>query len=163
MNKAPLFIAIFVIVLLGGVILWVFISPPGGLKPASLSPKASEDVSTAPAPLPSGRATRVSEGDTTKLPLVIFSEAGFSPEVIKVKEGDSGVDCLVAVFNKTSAPLTLGLGTYDSNATSPYSPVPSGGNMIIDPRFRVPEVVFHNRAKPDQKFSVVLEGLCKLD
>ncbi|QQG45263.1 MAG: hypothetical protein HYW89_04690 [Candidatus Sungiibacteriota bacterium] len=161
MSKTPLFIAIFVILILGGVIVWIFIFPPEGWKPAP--PPQNKEVSETPASLPSGRTTRISEEDTAKLPLITYSSDGFSPRTIRVKEGDSGVNCLVAVLNKDSAPLALGLGKYDPKITPSYASIPTGESMLLDPRFRVAEIIFHNHAKPHHEFSVILEGECQLD
>ncbi len=161
MSRNAIFVAAIGGVVMLAVIVFVMLrlaSAPEETHQASPEPRA------APSSPPSQDTPQVQISDEALTgPTVYYTKTGFFPPEVSVKVASGG--CIVQIINQTSESLTLRLSPYDpKGVTGPqYEPVPTGGAILIDPRFRVPEIAFHDRVHPDKEFSVTLGTGCKLE
>lgn len=96
---------------------------------------------------------------------VRYTSTGFIPEKIAVSTDEGGL-CLTPVVNETNESLILRLGPADKSGSSgpQYEAVHPGESVIIDPRFRIPEVSFFDFSHPERgSFSVALGTGCMLE
>ena len=116
------------------------------------SPPLSENTAT----------TRISEERKFKEAVVRYKNGRFLPQEVILGQGDYGADCLITVINESSKPLTLRLSPHTERTDwgAQYDVIPSQGKLIIDPRFRIPKIAFHNHEKPVEEFSVNLGPVC---
>lgn len=91
---------------------------------------------------------------------VTYKDGKFTPQEVTVES--AGGSCTLRIINSGSAPLTIRLSPPPprDNWGAMYDPIPPGGELIIDPRFRIPEIAFYNKEKPSEEFSVKLGPGC---
>lgn len=106
----------------------------------------------------------VKNADEYRGGVVRYKESGFSPTKIKLEEGGTGFGCLLKIINDSKDPLIVRLGPYEmsvkDNYGVKYDPVPSGGEILLDPRFgrRTEEILNFN--KPQDKFFIEFGTTC---
>jgi len=85
----------------------------------------------------------------------------FVPTHIKLVQSSSG--CFISVANESSASLVLRLSPHSlrDDIGVLYSEVKPGEAMLLDPRFRVEKIAFHNHKNPIEEFSVELGEGCR--
>lgn len=110
-------------------------------------------------------AARVVTGEESSEPSVTYRTGEFDPQKLTLKANNSGGGCFVRVVNASANPLAIELGPYSAGdyRGPQYAAIPPGGNVLIDPRYRIPKIVFYNRDKPAEDFLVELEKGCKLE
>lgn len=89
-------------------------------------------------------------------------ENGFIPNRIKIKPEESGLGCFIKIVNKSVKPLTIRLSPHSSkdNHGFLYPSIPPGEDSIIDPRYRIEKIAFHNHEKPKDDFFVDMNSQC---
>lgn len=106
----------------------------------------------------------IKSADEYKGQVVRYKESGFSPSKIKLEENGTGFGCLLKIVNESKNPLVVRLGPYEmsvkDNYGVKYDPIPSGGEILIDPRFgrRTEEILNFN--KPQDKFFIEFGTTC---
>lgn len=124
--------------------------------PASLPPTTSSTSTI------HTNTTKVQENAPALTSTVVYTASGFTPAVVVVRDNNDHTGCFVAVFNKSVSALTIRLSPYSSedNLGVLYPPIPPGQSVLIDPRYRVPKIAFHNHTNPAQEFSVAFDQTC---
>lgn len=114
---------------------------------------------------PTGPVAKIVSGSESGEPSVVYGGGKFVPQKLVLKANGSGGGCLIRVINSSSNPLTIELGPYNKGdyRGPQYAAIPPGGNILIDPRYRIPKIVFYNRDKPTDDFLVELGDGCKLE
>lgn len=106
----------------------------------------------------------VKNADEYRGGVVRYKESGFSPSQIKLEESGTGFGCLLKIANDSKSPLVVRLGPYDmsvkDNYGVKYAPIPSGGEMLLDPRFGRRTEEFLNFQKPEHKFMIEFGTTC---
>jgi hypothetical protein len=153
--KDSIFIKLIIGVVLIGVAIFVVFRHGG---------ETDKDIRTV-APVPEEEKkdnnTTMISGDNFSGPVVRYTGAEFVPQEILLTPENGG--CLVTVLNEDRQDLTVRLGPHNLEGNDPgfsYDSVPPGEAQIIDPRYRIDEISFHNHARPGPDFSVTLDSLC---
>ncbi|GEM_PF-6990970 len=111
----------------------------------------------------SNTSSKTSVGEATSdQNTILYSDAGFQPSKVNLKNAKSSEDCLLRIENQSQTALLLRLSPYSptDNQGFPYNVILTGKSGVIDPRYRIEKITFHNRNKPTDEFEVVLGGLC---
>ena len=121
-----------------------------------------------PAPDKSGNVpatpVTVKNADEYRGQVIRYKESGFSLSRIKLEQDETGLGCILKIANDSKDPLIVRLGPYEmsvkSNYGFKYNPIPSGGEILIDPRFgrRTEEILNFN--KPQDKFFIEFGTTC---
>jgi hypothetical protein len=95
---------------------------------------------------------------------IYYKSGSFTPAVIHMKDNAENDGCLLTLVNEGENDLKIGLSPHNENGDpgSDYPPVPPGGKLIFDPRYRVTEIKFHDHKNPSSGFEVILDGKCSL-
>lgn len=111
---------------------------------------------------PAGASTRIINEREFAGPSLTYASGVFSPKEFTIKQNDTGDGCLIRIFNQSSQALNIRLSPHSpkDDRGFHYSAIPPGSAGIIDPRYRLPDVAFHNHDKPDEEFSVHLDESC---
>lgn len=110
----------------------------------------------------SGGTTRIVEEKEFTGASSTYASGTFSPQKLTVRQNENGDGCLIRIFNKSGRALTIRLSPHSvkDDRGFQYSPILSGGVGIIDPRYHLSDVAFHNHEKPTEEFSVHLDESC---
>lgn len=94
---------------------------------------------------------------------VIYKNGAFSPLSITIQNKNTG-SCIVSVGNQGSKPLLIRLSPHSEkdDTGSLYPEIPPGESILIDPRYRIPNITFHNHRNPAEEFKVILGEGCTL-
>lgn len=96
--------------------------------------------------------------------VVRYKEGGFLPANLKLEEKGTGFGCLLKIVNESKSPLVIRLGPYEmsvrDNYGVKYTPMPAGGEILIDPRFGRRTEEFLNFQKPEHKFTIEFGKTC---
>lgn len=113
---------------------------------------------------PSGNKTIIQESDT-KSNIVFYRSGLFVPKEIKVENNDGGGSCFITILNESDKNLEIRLSPHknEGDLGPRYDLVIPQGNLVLDPRFRIPEIAFHNHSLPFAEFKVILGKGCTLD
>lgn len=125
------------------------------------SPINSKIESELPEPAPQKEANRTTITDEEPAGATVVYIAGkFIPTDIKLVRASS--DCFISIVNKSSAPLLLRLSPHSpkDDVGALYPEVKPGDVMLLDPRFRVEKIAFHNHKNPAEEFLVTLGEGC---
>lgn len=108
--------------------------------------------------------TKISEERKFKEAVVRYKNGGFLSQEVILGQDDYGADCLITVINESPKPLTIRLSPHTERTDwgAQYDAIPPQGELIIDPRFRIPKIAFHNHEKPSEEFSVNLGEPCTI-
>ena len=111
-----------------------------------------------------GREPDQGESVKPSQPEVIYKDGKFTPAQITLQGSNPGSNCLLSILNRSSSTLTIRLSPpgKGDNWGPQYEVVFPGKELLIDPRFRIPEIAFYNKEKPSEEFSVKLAGGCGL-
>lgn len=158
MKARILLIVSGVVVFFGLGAFFLFRSIPQAAKEDLSGPSRSQEARE----VQSGGGTRIVEEQEFSGSSVIYTSGIFSPASITIKENAIGDGCLIRIFNKGDHTLTIRLSPHSAKDDRgfQYSPILSGGAGIIDPRYHLSDVAFHNHEKPVEEFSVHLEKSC---
>lgn len=138
----------------------------GGLVIFFLGQKESPEVST---PASNEKEASAVEAGVTKIVdeppksgSVVYENGKFFPKAVILQGGEGG--CLVSVQNKSSEPLLVRLSPHDpaDRQGMQYPEIPPGQSILIDPRFRIPTIAFHNHKNPAEEFLVDPGNACKI-
>ena len=114
-------------------------------------------------PLPSPPApTRITDKEKLSNLAIRHSEKGFVPTRIKVSREMPEGSCLIRIINEGALPLIIRLSPHHPKDDWGvlYPPIPSKSSSIIDPRYRIETIAFHNHEKPSEEFKVDLDSQC---
>lgn len=113
---------------------------------------------------PSGNKTIIQESNT-KSNIVFYRSGSFAPKEIKVENQNNEGSCFITIFNESDKNLEIRLSPHKNEGDQGprYDIISSQGNLILDPRFRIPEIAFHNHNFPSAEFKVILGEGCILD
>lgn len=113
---------------------------------------------------PFGNKTIIQENDT-KSNTVFYRSGSFIPKEIKVKNKNGEGSCFITIFNESDKNLEIRLSPHKNEGDfgPRYDLVLPQGSLILDPRFRIPEIAFHNHNSPSAEFKVILGEGCTLD
>lgn len=165
MELKPILIALGVVVLFIG-LLTVVINFVGDRNTPLESSVKLPERSEEPPPSTSVKKFRPDTGQNQVLPpsVVVYSEAGFTPKKVIISGSDPNEGCLLTIINSSSAELLIRLSPHSEkdDVGFPYSPIPPGKSLRIDPRYRLEKIVFHNHKNPVQEFGVELGSSCVL-
>lgn len=135
----------------------------GGETPAT-EPGASSTSSPTPDTTPTPNPGTVHIKDKEDFPgsAVTYTAQDFSPRTIKIKFNGSYDSCMVSVTNLTKEELVVRLSPHDPKDGWGflYNPIPPNGSLILDPRYRIPKIAFHNHKNPAHEFIVDLDPKC---
>jgi len=159
MTKKSLFLFVVVtFALVGGIIsLALYLFPANEYKEALENKSGESDKIPVNNSAPN-KTTIHEEGERGAQ--VLYRDGKFSPSSVTVDL--AGGSCTLRIINFDSAPLTIRLSPPPprDNWGAMYAPILPGGELIIDPRFRIPEIAFYNKEKPSEEFSVKLGEGC---
>lgn len=114
-----------------------------------------------------GTETRAVSENNLVLPTITYREHRFAPITTALEQNASSTGCVIQVTNQSNAPLIIRLSPHEKalkgNHGGQYDPVPPKGSIIIDPRFDLGYVSFHNHAKPSEEFHVRIGNSCRSD
>ncbi|MBI2640528.1 MAG: hypothetical protein HYW91_01420 [Candidatus Sungbacteria bacterium] len=115
--------------------------------------------------LPRGSTVGIKSGEEAPAATIQYFASGFSPKKILLRQDTGGYGCLLQIVNASNQSLIIRLSPHSDKDEQgfAYDPIPAGGISLIDPRYRIPKIAFHNHEKPDEEFSVELGEGCKLD
>ncbi len=110
----------------------------------------------------SGGGTRIIEEREFGGLSVIYNSGVFSPKSITLKETGTGDGCLIRISNVSKSPLIIRLSPHSAKDDRgfQYSPILPGSAGIIDPRYHLADVSFHNHERPVEEFSAHLDESC---
>lgn len=113
---------------------------------------------------PSGNKTII-QGSDTKSNIIFYRSGAFTPKEIKVENNNGEGSCFITIFNESDKNLEIRLSPHKNEGDQGprYDLVLSQGSLILDPRFRISEIAFHNHNLPSAEFKVVLGEGCTLD
>jgi hypothetical protein len=92
-----------------------------------------------------------------------YKNNGFFPAAVELRQNESGLGCLLKIINNSDRELLLRLSPYDPSDRRGFSfkAVEPGGSIKIDPRHGTSTVLlFHNRHRPADEFTVKLDKNC---
>ena len=168
MNKEYIFWLLLGIVFIAALAILTFftiksfnnVESPANKKDQQMFPSAGIEKSTES----NGNKVIIKDSDPNSR-LIYYRDGRFVPREIKVEnKGDEG-SCFVTIVNNSQENLEIRLGEYKNEPYQGpnYDLIPPQGNLILDPRFRIPEVIFYNRNTPSAEFKVILGTGCALD
>lgn len=105
----------------------------------------------------------VAPSDDSDFATVEYTDSGFTPISLELKQNESGLGCLLKIVNNSSGELLLRLSPYDPEGKRgfSFSPVAPGEAIKIDPRHgSLNPLSFHNRHDPSKEFTVTLDSNC---
>lgn len=140
-------------------------SSPDSSSSRNITVPAPEPVTSPVVPPPAASAkTTITEEDTDIVTVRYRATDGFSPKQITITSAGLRA-CIFRVINESNTPLTIRLSPHrpQDDWGSPYPPIPSHGESLIDPRYRLDRIAFHNHEKPAEELRVSLEEACKLE
>lgn len=154
---STIFIGLCVMLLLGGALF--YIKSRNTEEPARELPAAGATENP-----PAMGGARVIDEEKFEGPVISYTDSGFVPSSIALTKEDAGsTECLIKFKNNSSGELLIRLGPPQEtdNKGFPYDPVPSGGAVIIDPRYsHILKEEFYNRKNPAHRLAVELKDLC---
>lgn len=122
-------------------------------------PKITKTENVEKSKTPEAGVTKIVDSAPTS-GMVVYENGKFSPS--RVNLGDTESNCVISVMNKSAAPLLVRLSPHsptDSQGVL-YPEIQPGQSMLLDPRFRIPAIAFHNHRNPREEFSVDLGSVC---
>ena len=92
--------------------------------------------------------------------VVEYKNGIFTPSVIKI---DKSMGCILGVINASNKVLKLGLSPHAEKGDTgfSYTETPPGETILVDPRYRIDKIAFHDHNHPGSELQVQLEGTCK--
>ncbi len=163
-KNALFFVIIGAVVLLAVAVFFILRTLPGGEKDSKDSLEEPPSPALLQVPAATGPKTTISD-EAPRESVIRYTLSGFIPQEIMV--GVTGQEaCVITIVNETNESLVLRLGPYDpDDAIGPqYDAVDPGESILIDPRFRIPEIAYHDRAHPERgEFSIILGAGCALE
>lgn len=125
-------------------------------------PVESQTQKSSGSPLRGGSQTTIRDNAELETAVVTYDGSKFSPEKVSITSEPGNQSCLLTVVNKSFVPLSIRLSPHDPKDERgfPYPAVLPGEQSIIDPRYRIPEISFHNHEKPNESFSISLAEGC---
>lgn len=99
----------------------------------------------------------IPQEDTTPKATVFYSGNEFTPNNVVVKDA-----CLLEIVNKSEEPLLIRLNPHSekNNIGVQYPKIAPENSLLLDPRYRIPQIGFHNHGNPNHAFSVTLDKEC---
>lgn len=161
-NKQTLLVALFLLILLGiGGFILIFILPPYLETSNKISPPKDTfySLKNIPTQAPS---VKILPSTSFKGPVVKYENGFFYPSKLTLDNNEAGGWCLLSVFNGGQSDLIIRLNPHKEVGDTgfAYEPVLPGKSLVIDPRYNIPDVVFHNHKKPGAQFFVHLNPPC---
>lgn len=156
-----IYIGVFVIFFLVIAAVTIFLKH-NALQETKLQEKEAESIlNTEPIAPQKGNSPEIPT-DNIKKPVVTYRTSGFSSSVVMVEEHDSD-GCFITIQNESPRELLIRLSphTEADNWGSQYPPIEPGGELIIDPRYRITSVAFHNHKNPKEEFMVNFGAGCR--
>jgi|SRR3989344_1752847 len=94
---------------------------------------------------------------------VFYMGSKFTPQSITIQNKDND-GCILSLTNQDLKPLLIRLSPHSEKDDRGvlYPEILPGESMLIDPRYRIPEIAFHNHKNPHEEFRVVLGESCVL-
>lgn len=159
------FTSILIIVLLAGIgsfLIYEFVRPSGIQSENNLSKVTPESGQSSNVTKSTGASTKIQEKIAPSGQVVEYTPGGFSPKVIEVKANKGNIDCLLGIFNKSPDSLLIRLSPHSlrDDYGFLYPEILPGETSIIDPRYRIPKIAFHNHQRPSEEFVVILGEGC---
>lgn len=112
----------------------------------------------------SGNQTTIQESDP-KNHLIFYRSGVFTPSKVRVENIDGKGSCFITIFNDSVENLKIGLSPHkkEGDQGPDYNFISPKSSLILDPRFRIPKVAFHNHNLPSAEFKITLGKGCMLD
>lgn len=114
--------------------------------------------------IPSGTETKILDQNPEKsdFPTIFYSGEEFSPKKINVVFKEDGTGCLFMLKNQSVKELLIRLSPYSKEDTYgfPYPVVPPQSFSLIDPRYHIADLEFHDHNAPEHSFAVHLDSGC---
>jgi hypothetical protein len=92
--------------------------------------------------------------------VVTYQDGIFSPSKIKIGERSN---CILAIANTGNGILKLGLSPHNERGDLGviYNETPPGETILLDPRYRIERIAYHDHNRPAKELEVELEGACR--
>lgn len=166
MLKKSILLASLFLLFIGGIIYLLSSSSPEKTLIGSGNLFEGTPKETLDAPNVSGRGAthKIIDKEGLDKTEIIYKNGKFFPAVVTLEQDNSGIGCLITIVNRSEAPLTIRLSPHTERTDwgAQYDAIPPRGELIIDPRFRIPKIAFHNHGKPSEEFSVNLRSSCAI-
>ena len=106
--------------------------------------------------------TRVKSKEDFIGPTVLYSGDKFFPANLTLTGKPEGSGCLLMILNESQNTLVVRLSPHSvkDDWGFPYLPISPGAQSVIDPRYHMADVAFHNHEKPSEEFSMHLAEPC---
>ena len=94
---------------------------------------------------------------------VSYKNKVFFPASTTVQNQD-GDGCILAIINQDPGSLLIRLSPHSEKDDQGvlYPEIAPGESILIDPRYRIAEIAFHNHRNPNEEFKVILGEGCEL-
>ncbi len=104
-------------------------------------------------------SVKIIDGQETE-EVVRYQDGSFSINKIKIN-GSS--NCVLAIANAGKETLKLGLSPHNEKGDPGviYNETPPGEKILVDPRYRIERIAYHDHNRPAKELVVELEGVCK--
>lgn len=135
------------------------------MAPVEKQGQAASDSGAVESGSATGPVTRIKSADEASMAMVRYSVDGFSPQKIMLRQNAEGLGCFVKIINESAGTLNIHLSPHSISDARGflYGPILPNDSLMIDPRYRIDKIAFHNHEKPDDEFSVELGEGCKLE
>lgn len=141
-------------------------SAPQAIMPVEKQEQAANELAVAAAEPDSsaGPVTKIKSVDESFMAVVRYSSEGFLPKRVTLRQNTEGLGCFIKIANGSDRPLSIHLSPHSISDERGflYGPILPNDSLMIDPRYRIDKIAFHNHEKPDDEFSVELGEECKL-
>lgn len=110
---------------------------------------------------PAANSVKVVDDQEISAGVVEYKNGIFVPGTIKI---DENMGCLLAIINRGSEKFKLGLSPHDEKGDLgvDYTEIPPGESILLDPRYRIERIAFHDHNYPTGgELEVDLGGVCK--
>jgi hypothetical protein len=98
-------------------------------------------------------------------PDVRYTGKEFIPARVTLSQHADVTECFLTVINESTEELIIRLGPHNPDGEDPgfpYSPIPPGESLVIDPRYRIEKISLHNHLDPEPEIIVELDQSCLL-
>src|SRR3989338_4806036 len=96
---------------------------------------------------------------------VHYTGEKFVPSQKTLSQNDAGEGCFLTIVNESEEKLAIRLGPHNPEGDDPvfpYSPIPPGESLTLDPRYRIERISLHNHLKPGPEVVIHLDPSCTL-